>query len=700
MADQTSSGGSPWEDVLEETEDTNNKPKVFGTLEDNQADATGQLKVPTDIPEGVGTKISSEDALKKEPSVAPLGQVAKEDPQTPAPPPTATPQPATSAPKAQGGITSLFKRKPVATTTQPTQTPAPQGVPKTTPAQPQEQQQVVNKPVQASLNPQTSAEVKPQASATQTPQATLPKQPVKEVPSAPPKKAINLAAPVKNWLMQPKVIITAIIAVLLVGLTYFNETGILPSGLEKVYGIFRLESLWGGLPADSQLALAQSFSKMQSQQTLKMESEVKFTVNRNSESVVTKPLLSIKNNPIRLFALDKAILAVADDPLLEENLDQTESETDYNVPTAVPSADSATSTYDSTTSTTPLDQTNQGEGGLPSTSTEQDSQGQTNNIDSVSTIKEFNAVINSYFSDLGASSQMEISSESGKKSNVSLFNQSGRLYVNSTGVDYSGSSTGWVFYPLSYTSQELLPSVFGQPNLQGFSVTGKRIGSGKFNGIPVYRYQVNIKIGSLFQSIGVQDEMVNSITGEINIGKKDQLIHYMDLIITPSISSAITRIDFQSALSNYGIVEPLAFPENATEVGVQEAAPATTAPVATTPTTTPTVPGVSSDLLARDAQRKVDLRAIESALQSYHAAFGRYPTTSNKEIQTRTKYNALGTALVPNYIETLPVDPMTDKYYYGYKSDGSSYELSALLGNDQDIEGSMTGGKNLFIIRY
>jgi hypothetical protein len=709
LSDQNKSSGSPWDEVLEDNGEAE-KPKIFGTL-DNSVKSTpspgGQFKVPSNIPAGVGSKISGENVIDQEGLEQGAGKPAVSQPTPPAANPNqsnpSAPLVPPPPPPKTGGIGSWFRRKPTAPASS-------QSAPS---AAPVNGQVFVNRPPVPNPNMSQSPVVPPAGPVGVNPVAPRPapvpqngqattSQPVPPPPSLPrpPKKTLNLAKPIQEWLARPKVIITAIVIVLLVGLIYVNETGVMATGLEKVYGIFRLESLWGGLPADSQLALAQSFHKMKDTQSLKLDSEIKFTVNKNSDSNITKPLLSLKN-PVYIFALDKA--------LLTDDTDSTDSLTDPTTdsPTQDPSADSTVDpTTTDTTTTTPdtstSDQTTQNQSSSTSATTTP-STGQTDqgaastSVDSLSTVKEFSSTGKSFLSSNGATSSMEITDESGKKNDVNLYDQSGRLYVNSTGVDYFGSSKGWVYFPLATGSQELLPAVFNQPNLSGFSVTGKRIGSGKFNGEPVYRYQVNIKIGSLLENIGVKDEMVNSITGEIDISKKDQLIRYMELTITPSISSAITRIDLKLAISDYNSTETLTTPENATAVGATA-----TQPAATTPTTTPatTTPTVSADLLARDTQRKADLKSIETALASYYAKYGRYPNSSNQEIQTRTRGNVLSRDLVPTYLASLPVDPLSDKYYYGYKSDGSSYELNAVLGNSSDSEGTMTGSINLYIIRH
>ena len=692
MADQNDPNkatGSPWEEVLDVVEDT--KPKVFGTL-DNGGNPTAtpgdQLKVPTNIHQGIGDKLPAEQVAAKNSIIQ---NPAPQSASSAAAPIQHTPPTTTAAPISVGlGQPSQSGQGGVAGQPVPKQpTPISAGAP-------------AEKPNQALKNHENIAA---------TPESVPANPVVASAISQPPglrKSSVsaNLAKPIQEWLAKPKVIIVAIIVVLLVGLTYFNETGVFSSGLEKVYGIFRLEALWGGLPADSQLALSQSFQKMQTEKSLKLDSEIKFTVNKSSESNITQPLLSLKNNPIYIIALQKAVLASSATSSVITQDDQDATEIPTESPTVDAVTDSTSVNSDSASDST-TDQTTQTSTTTSTSSDSQTDQGTSaSSTSNLTTVKEFSSSGKSYLSTEGATSQMEITDESGKKNDVSLYTQNSRLYVNSTGVDYSGSSKGWVYFPLtSSNSQEILPAVFNKTNLSGFSVTGKRIGSGKFNGEPVYRYQVNIKIGSLFENIGVTDEMVNSITGEIDISKKDQLIRYAELTITPSISSAITRIDAKVAFSDYNLSQSLTFPENATPVGTDQTSTQTTQSTTTAlpyvaPSTTSTSSTASPDLFARDAQRKADLKSIELALISYFATNNKYPSTGGVEIQTRTPGNVLAKVLVPAYFTSLPVDPWTDKYYYGYKSDGNSYELNALLGNLSDTDGTIVGGNNLYIIRH
>ncbi len=90
-----------------------------------------------------------------------------------------------------------------------------------------------------------------------------------------------------------------------------------------------------------------------------------------------------------------------------------------------------------------------------------------------------------------------------------------------------------------------------------------------------------------------------------------------------------------------------------------------------------------------DAIRKADLANIKTALDNYKATNGSYPVS-----QTLTKTSDANTplsVLVPDYLSKLPLDPNTPTYYYGYKSDGNTFELTCVLDDSTDSQGAQIG---------
>jgi len=95
-----------------------------------------------------------------------------------------------------------------------------------------------------------------------------------------------------------------------------------------------------------------------------------------------------------------------------------------------------------------------------------------------------------------------------------------------------------------------------------------------------------------------------------------------------------------------------------------------------------------------DSQRKADLFEIQDALLNYAAANnGKYPVSESYSFLNQTG-NILETELVPTYLAALPADPSTSKSY-AYKSDGTTFTLTAELDNANDPEAVMDSGKVL-----
>jgi len=87
---------------------------------------------------------------------------------------------------------------------------------------------------------------------------------------------------------------------------------------------------------------------------------------------------------------------------------------------------------------------------------------------------------------------------------------------------------------------------------------------------------------------------------------------------------------------------------------------------------------------ARDAQRKSDLKQVQSALELYRSDIGSYPTTIN--------FPACGSSLPTSgttiYMKEVPCDPSGsyNSGNYSYTSDGSTYSLAACAENSSDSQ--------------
>ena len=85
---------------------------------------------------------------------------------------------------------------------------------------------------------------------------------------------------------------------------------------------------------------------------------------------------------------------------------------------------------------------------------------------------------------------------------------------------------------------------------------------------------------------------------------------------------------------------------------------------------------------ARDAQRKSDLRQIQSAMELYRSDQGSYPTSLPACNTTSLALN--GTT----YMQTIPCDPLGGSYTFS--SDGTTYSIIACLENLNDNQKDTT----------
>lgn len=93
---------------------------------------------------------------------------------------------------------------------------------------------------------------------------------------------------------------------------------------------------------------------------------------------------------------------------------------------------------------------------------------------------------------------------------------------------------------------------------------------------------------------------------------------------------------------------------------------------------------------ARDAQRKSDIRQIQSALEFYRSDIGSYPATISACGASLT-----GGSPVNTYMQKIPCDPSGSGYYnsgsfYYTNSGGITYTLGACLENTADTQGTGT----------
>lgn len=94
----------------------------------------------------------------------------------------------------------------------------------------------------------------------------------------------------------------------------------------------------------------------------------------------------------------------------------------------------------------------------------------------------------------------------------------------------------------------------------------------------------------------------------------------------------------------------------------------------------------------RDNHRISDVMNISAALESYAVKNNaQYPKTDGSEKISDEASDVFQAMKASGFLFQPIKDPVPDKYYYGYKSDGQAYELTAVLENKEGGRCAMAG---------
>lgn|GEM_PF-1002674 len=507
-----------------------------------------------------------------------------------------------------------------------------------------------------------------------------------------PKKAISFP--------KPLLAIFAIIALLGLGV-WLTELGILSIGLEKVYGAVGAEQLWGGLSSKPDKAIARSFSVMKSKQSIGVKGTISMTINKNSESPITTPLVSVAGGDINLIGKpQKAVLASNSDSV--DSLFSTDDEFTVDDSDSAPDDGSTASDESSSTSSSASDSSDESSIDSSADGTEQtdvDQESQTGYSDqSSATTKDIAITLDSTVSSKGNEATLDIQRSVGS-SKVMLRSKGDKLWVLSDEIKFDENSERgkWLEYNLA-DSQNIIPDFFGLKSAEGFSVDGQRAGSEKIGGVNCYKYEIkNLELGDTLSVFGIKSELIQSISGNIWIGIKDKLTYKINLEVTPSPSLSIAALTINVNFGNFD--KDATFSQPLSSDIISELAGTPSQDGATLDSSTDTGDSTAGSVLTGDARRKADLKSIKDALTNYKAKFGVFPV-SPTYTNLNTSSNAITSALVPMYLTSLPQDPKAaDGWYYGYKSaDGSAFSLSARLEDVTDTAGKLIDGLCLYFV--
>ena len=441
-------------------------------------------------------------------------------------------------------------------------------------------------------------------------------------------------------------IIAVLILVLIAVVIAINDLGILNLGLEKYYGAIHLERLWGGLPKESKMALADSAIKM-------------------------------KDKSFNIEGSDKATLTV-----------ETEEATATETPTASPSPTSTSGSAVQGVETTTKDTVSKiVKEGL-------EIQGEIKINAHIQNKNKIEVVLST---DVGskAATILELLGND-TMIDMNFIYDSGDIYIKNASLKrILNLDKEWV--KITNINAESTSSSKAS-KLSDLISGGERIGSEKINGVSCYVYEVKINnsafeglLSNSLPSLAWLGRDVSFSTAKFYLGKKDHFMHKAEINYSNNPGNITIKnkivINFKNIGSNIQITTPSS--EEVTEKNWGDIKNTFVSGTATaTPTSTPT-----NTPQERDTLRKADLKKIQDALLAYKVKNGKYPSTSGVVEKTNADSSSLKTALVPEFLASLPVDPSNPQYYYGYKSDnGSKCELTSVLEVKTDPDGEDIGG--------
>lgn len=106
----------------------------------------------------------------------------------------------------------------------------------------------------------------------------------------------------------------------------------------------------------------------------------------------------------------------------------------------------------------------------------------------------------------------------------------------------------------------------------------------------------------------------------------------------------------------------------------------------------------ADSLIGRDVQRKADVRAIAVALVEYAAAQRPFAYPQTQGVVKLEPGSEIVKLLEP-YLATVPTDPLGSSRYYGYRSNGTGFELTASLENTADTAATVEGSLALYRVK-
>jgi hypothetical protein len=530
---------------------------------------------------------------------------------------------------------------------------------------------------------------------------------------------------------SPKFAIATSVALLLFAMIYLTEIGLISVGLENVYGAVGVEKLWGGLPRNAEQALGLSVIKQRESLDFKYSGKLSVTVDKSKKSPVTSPLVSYgqliypaKDSAVAIW--QGATLSqydyYDDDYFSDYYGDSTEGESETTPSNSTEdSTESSDATTDAESITSPAPTEVDSD---TSSSPYEDSDSDESYLPTEPTIKQLDFEMKGESSEESISSSLTLKQLVGANKQIELMNSAGSLYVKSSDIKFDALAAEgkWLQYAFeNLSSGNNLMDVLNINIDSGFSAMGRRVANEKVSGVRAYKYKIDsMELGDSLEKIGILKESISKISGYVWIGVKDHLLRRVSLEIVPSVSSSLTRIQIDVDFYDYNISNSLVVPALTNVIKVESSNPVVEDVDVeaqeeddATDVVEPTDAGQTGNVAnqsntnsveaqdgraANDAKRHQDLLDIKNALNNYKTRYGQYPK-SNSFININSASNIVKQSLMPSYLDSIPSDPNSSGgWWYGYKSDGRSFTLSARFENINDREVTKVGGVYLHYV--
>ncbi|MFA6422943.1 MAG: type II secretion system protein GspG [Patescibacteria group bacterium] len=480
------------------------------------------------------------------------------------------------------------------------------------------------------------------------------------------------------------------------GLVFATEEGYLNTGIDKYYSKIGLYNLWGGLPYDSKPAMAISALAMSDQKKMQIDGTTTITLSYTESSNIPYLTNFLNNNSSSQIAMADTGKVLGESIALGNINDNTNSSINLNGNLNSNSGVDSELLNENINSSIPES---------PSSGNQKYSVSMNYKVglDNNNADASLNFDLTSLSSNLDT---LGLSSIATNAVRLDLKVVDDKLYfrIPALSLLIGSDNNKWYEFDLKdlTATTDYRGKVVTKISQAGDVInSGEKTGSETIDGVKVNNYKLNINALKLAQLLtdsknvdttGLETLNKVTVTADVSIAKKDHLIRKINIVTNYSDQGVTVETKNELLFSQYGAVTAITAPadDEIDSTGIT----GLMSQIEAIFTDGTSITG--SRERARDAVRKSDLRSLQAALEIYYEDNNAYPL-SKSVVKTSDENNILTVLVSSNYLKTLPIDPVPDKYYYGYKSvDGKSFELTAILEDITDTSGAMSGNFNIY----